>query len=78
LGSAICGSVVAGKQMVDIDDFASAVNAMTGVQETKYIPDPEHQQFTINFISYTVNYMMLSVQENIRAICKCYERTTQH
>lgn len=44
LGSAICGSVVAGSQNGGHDNFATAVDAMTGVQSTKYIPNPENQK----------------------------------
>ncbi|MGC9053394.1 MAG: FGGY-family carbohydrate kinase, partial [Candidatus Hydrogenedens sp.] len=44
LGSAICGSVVAGSANGGHTDFASAIKAMTGVQSTKYIPNPKNQQ----------------------------------
>lgn len=38
LGSAIAGAVVAGKAKGGYDDFGTAVEAMTGVQETSYQP----------------------------------------
>ncbi len=44
LGSAICGSVVAGSANGGHDDFATAVKAMTGVQSTRYEPNPENQK----------------------------------
>ena len=38
LGSAIAGAVVAGKKNGGYDDYATAIAAMTGVQETAYHP----------------------------------------
>ena len=42
LGSAIAGAVVAGKKHGGYDDFASAIAAMTGVQEHVYQPIPKN------------------------------------
>jgi L-ribulokinase len=38
LGSAIAGAVVAGKKNGGFDDYATAIAAMTGVQDTAYHP----------------------------------------
>ena len=43
LGSAMAGSVVAGEQVGGHADFASAVKAMTGVQDEVFEPNPERQ-----------------------------------
>jgi L-ribulokinase len=40
LGAAMCGAVAAGKAAGGHADFASAAQAMTGVQDKKYVPDP--------------------------------------
>jgi L-ribulokinase len=44
LGAAIAGAVVAGREAGGHDDFASAMDAMTGVQETVFHPDPERRE----------------------------------
>ena len=41
LGAAMCGAVVAGKSNGGYDNFADAASAMTSVQDTKYMPDPD-------------------------------------
>ena len=40
LGAAIAGAVVAGKAAGGYDNFADAVDAMTGVQEKTFVPNP--------------------------------------
>jgi L-ribulokinase len=42
LGAAMAGAVVAGKQAGGYDDFAEATDKMTGIQETKYTPNPDN------------------------------------
>jgi L-ribulokinase len=42
LGSAIAGSVVAGKEAGGYDSFPEAQNAMCGMKEISYRPDPEN------------------------------------
>ena len=42
LGAAIAGAVVAGAQRGGHDSFASAIDAMTGVQDTVYRPIPQN------------------------------------
>lgn len=43
LGAAMAGAVVAGKEGGGHDDFPEAVQAMTGVRDTVFEPDPERQ-----------------------------------
>jgi L-ribulokinase len=44
LGSAMSGAVAAGAEAGGHADFASATDAMTGIQETTFEPDPERRQ----------------------------------
>jgi L-ribulokinase len=44
LGSAIAGSVVAGKEAGGYADFPEAQSSMCGIKETSFMPDPEHQR----------------------------------
>ncbi|MBD3182312.1 ribulokinase [Candidatus Poribacteria bacterium] len=41
LGAAMAGAVVAGKKAGGYDNFDDAVESMTGVLDTKYVPDPD-------------------------------------
>ncbi len=44
LGSAIAGSVAAGKEAGGYADFPEAQSAMCGIKETSFMPDPEHHR----------------------------------
>jgi L-ribulokinase len=43
LGAAVAGAVVAGSVSGGYDDISEAIDVMTGVQETVFVPDPERR-----------------------------------